>query len=176
MSESYKTDERILQSIKRNINCSSPEYTLKLMIYYKNLQTSLLLKNNERKNPDLKNTNVVYKFICPHEECFPRPNVNYIGVTTTSLSRRLTTQLAYGAIKQHMEKTHKSSLNRLQLTENTKLIKRNNHFNRLQIAEAVIIKTPNPTINRQDTGMIRTLKLFSDDKIEQQITESHFFP
>ena len=84
MSESYKTDERILQSIiKRNTNCTSPGYTLKLMIYYKNLKTSsLLLKNDERKNPDLKNTNVVYKFICSHVQCLPRPNVNYIGVTT----------------------------------------------------------------------------------------------
>ena len=60
MSESYKTDDRILQSIiKRNTKCTNPEYTLKLMLYYKNLKTSaLLLKNNERKNPDLKNTNV----------------------------------------------------------------------------------------------------------------------
>ena len=70
----------------------------------------------------------------------------------------------------------KSSLNRLQLTENTEIIKRNNDVNRLKIAEAVIIKTHNPTINRQDTGMTRTLKLFSDDRTEQQITEPHFIP
>ena len=71
-----------------------------------------------------------------------------------------------------MEKIHKSSLNRQQLTENTEITKRNN-VTRLQIAEAVIMKTYNPTINRQDTGMTRTLiKLFSDDRIEQQITNS----
>ena len=63
-----------------------------------------------------------------------------------------------------------------QLTENTEIIKWNNDVNRLQIAEAVIIKTYNPKINRQDTGMTRTLKLFSDDRIEKQITETHFIP
>ena len=74
------------------------------------------------------------------------------------------------------EKIHKSSLNGLQLTENTEIIKQNNDVNRLQIGEAVIIKPYNTTINRQDTGMTRTLKLFSDDRIEQQITETHFIP
>ena len=133
--------------IKRSTTCPSPEYTLKLIIYYKNLKSSsLLLKNNERKTSDLKNTNVVYEFICPQEECLPRPNVNYIGVTTISLSRRLTMHLANRAIKQHMEKIHKSSLNRLQLTKNTHIIKRNN-VTRLQIAEAVIMKTIH-SINR----------------------------
>ena len=39
-------------------------------------------------------------------ECLSRPNVNYIGVTPTSLSRRLTMHLANGAIKQHTEKIH----------------------------------------------------------------------
>ena len=91
-------------------------------------------KQRERKSRP-ENTNVVYKFICHHEECLLRPNVNYICVTT-SLSRRLTMHLANGAIKRHMEKIHKSSLNRRQLTENTEIIKRNNDVNRLQIAEA----------------------------------------
>ena len=34
----------------------------------------------------------------------------------------------------------------------------------LQISEAVIIKVTNPALNRQDTGITRTLKLFSDDR------------
>ena len=53
MSQSYKRD------VKRSTNCTCPDYTLKLMIYYKNLKTSLLLKNND-ENPDLENTNIIY--------------------------------------------------------------------------------------------------------------------
>ena len=138
-----------------------PSYFIYIYIYFSKFGQYVLISTS---TIDLKNTNVVYKFICPHEECFPRHNVNYIGVTTTSLSRILTMYLANGAIKQHMEKIHESSLNRRQLTENTEIIKRNNDVNRLQIAEAVIIKKHNPTINRQDTGMTRTLKLFSDNR------------
>ena len=43
-------------------------------------------------------------------------------------------------------------------------MKRNADVNRLQISEANIIKVTNPNINRQDTGITLTLKLFSDDR------------
>ena len=51
------------------------------------------MKNNINKNSDLKTTNVIYEFTCPNEELMLRPNVNYIGNTITTLSRRLTMRL-----------------------------------------------------------------------------------
>ena len=151
--------------IARNTTCTQEHASLKIIIYYKNIKTSMLLiKNNLNKNSDLKATNVIYKFTCPNEEYSLRPNVNYIGNTITTLSRRLTMHLNNGAIKYHMATTHNSVLNRELLVDNTKIIKRNADVNRLQISEAVIIKLTNPTINRQDTGITRTLKLFSDDR------------
>ena len=122
------------------------------------------MKNNLNKNYDLKTTNVICKFTCPNEESSLRPNVNYIGNTITTLSIRLTTHFNNGAIKYHMATTHNSVLNRELLVDNTKIIKRNADVNRLQISEAIIIKLTDPTINRQDTGSTRTLKLFSDDR------------
>ena len=107
----------------------------------------LLMKNNLNKNYDLKTTNVIYKFICPNEECSLRPNVNYIGNTITTLNRRLTMHLNNGAIKYHMATTHNSVLNRELLVDNTKIIKRNSDVNQLQISEAIIIKLTNPTMH-----------------------------
>ena len=69
-----------------------------------------------------------------------------------------------GAIKYHMATTQYSVLNRELLVDNTKIIKRIADVNRLQISKAIIIKLTNPTINRQNTGITRTLKLFSDDR------------
>ena len=48
------------------------------------------MKNKPDTSPTLKLTNVIYNFNCSFEDCRLQPNVNYIGYTTTTLSRRLT--------------------------------------------------------------------------------------
>jgi hypothetical protein len=72
--------------------------------------------------------------------------------------------LASGAIKHHMTSEHNTLLTRDQLTKNTTIVKRVPDVNRLQIAEAVLIMTTKPVINRQDTGLSRTLTLFSEQQ------------
>ncbi|KAF2357803.1 hypothetical protein FHG87_011449, partial [Trinorchestia longiramus] len=102
-SLAYKTDECILkQIIKSNSKCNSDNEHLRLIIYYKSHTiASLVSKNNQSaKLSELKQTNVVYEYKCSHEDCEPH-NRSYIGVTTTTLYRRLTMHLGSGGPKTH---------------------------------------------------------------------------
>ena len=47
------------------------------------------------------------------------------------------------------------------LDENTEIVRCEQDRNRLEIMEAILIQSKKPTINRQVTGQIRTLKLYS---------------
>ena len=120
------------------------------------------MKNNLHFKEPLKQTNVIYEYNCPIEECPLQPKSSYIGCTTTSLSRRLTMHLSDGAIKLHSQSVHDNQLTRNNLTENTNILRTVNDQNRMQITEAILIKIQKPRINRQDTGSVRTLKLFTD--------------
>jgi hypothetical protein len=163
MSTGYKTDEKVLkQIIKNNINCNNSRDKLQLSIYYKNSRTSsLVMKNSPPAPADLKRTNVVYQYTCHIENC----ESHYIGMTTTTLSRRLTMHLRSGAPAKHTEEQHKQGLTRQMLVDSTKIIRHNNDFNRLQIEEALLISQLQPSINRQDTGRVRTLALAGEQPI-----------
>ena len=152
MSSAYKVDERIIHDIiQDNVTCVNPADHIKLIIYYKNAKTkNLLMRNNMNTKLDnkLKCTNVVYRFSCPFEDCRLR-GINYIGATTTSLSRRLTMHLRDGAPKHHMAQTHQTTLTRKHLTENTTIIKIQHNKTRLFISEALLIRQHAPPLNKQ---------------------------
>jgi len=67
-----------------------------------------------------------------------------------------------GAIKKHLNDVHNQVVKRDILVANTDIVTRVNDVNRLQLTEALIIKNTKPSINLQDTGFCRTLKLFSE--------------
>ena len=95
-------------------------------------------------------------------------NINYIGSTTSTLSRRLTMHLSNGAIKEHILSQHRSILSRddivIVIVSNTEVLHMQNDTFRLLIHEAMLIKFQNPSlINRQDTGCPKILKLYADD-------------
>ena len=113
--------------------------------------SNLIVKNNRNsdKTP-LTQTNVVYKFICPFQECLSENNITpntYIGHTTTTLSCCLTYHPSnISAIKQHLMTKHNKDTDKLKspdirkiLINNTKNIYKNNK-NHLQIFEAITIK------------------------------------
>jgi hypothetical protein len=165
MSLAYKTDERVLQEIvRRNVQCNSQEDRLNLIVYYKNKKVNQLVmcNNPTLKRDRLQQTNVVYEFKCPEEDCRLLQNVNYIGETTTTLSRRLTCHLSSGAPKQHMLNCHRTKLTRTMLNDCTSIIKKCPDTARLAITEALLIKDRAPAINLQNTGLTRTLKLFGE--------------
>ena len=66
--------------------------------------------------------------------------MNYIGETTTTLSRRLTMHLQDGDIKKHYRMVHNSILDRFTLENNVRILKQINDHNRLKITEALLIK------------------------------------
>ena len=167
-SNAYKTDERILkQIIRNNVQCINPNHKLKLIIYYKSsLTTSLVMKNDQSPpTSDLQKTNLVYEYICDIGDCERLQN-SYIGVTRTTLSRRLTMHKGNGAPKDHCNKEHNQALSRDMLVTNTKILRIENDPNRLTIFEALLIHLRKPTMNNQATGMSRTLKLYSSRRPE----------
>ena len=149
MNSAYRTDERILKNIVAKNVKGTGENEVNLQIYYKSKKTrNLFMRNNLTKTETLKRTNVVYKFSCPNEDCRLRP-VDYIGVTTTSLSRRLTMHLADGAPKEHMQQEHNTPITRKTLTQNTEIIASAQDTRKLNVLEALFIHEQAPILNRQ---------------------------
>ena len=162
MSPGYKADERVLHSIvHRNCKAKNPTEKIKLAIYYQNPTTSsLILDNNpSRDRAPLKQKSVVYHYKCTTGDCALLPNSGYIGLTTTSLSRRLTMHLQQGGPKTHTESEHGIPLTRKMLTENTKILERSANKRRLSALEAIFIRDIDPTINKQ-ANITGTLNLF----------------
>ena len=120
-------------------------------------------KRNNQNTPASKfqQCNLVYEYKCKKDGCEHLPNRSYIGLTTTTLSRRLTMHLGNGGPKKHCQQDHATALTREMLEDNTEIIRRERDTNRLHISEAILIQQKGPTINRQITGQARTLKLFS---------------
>ena len=88
---------------------------------------------------------------CAHQ------NNTYIGLTTTTLSRRLTMHLASGGPKQHAQDNHNIILTREDLVNNTNILFNKFNHNKLSIMEALLIRNLYPTIINQSTGINRTL-------------------
>ena len=65
-----------------------------------------------------------------------------------------------GAVKDRFQQTHDMTLTGINIVEFIKITRRESDTTRLQIAEAVIILSDDPLMNKQDSGKTRTLKLF----------------
>ena len=162
-SEAYKTDERVIRNIiSNNVECSNKIDILQFIPYYlSNTFTKLITKNNQGPpTPPLKKTNVIYQYKCSHGDC-EHLNNTYIGMTTTTLSRRLTMHVASGGPKQHALTNHPMPHTREELVNNTKIIFSESNNNKLSITEVLLIQKMQPSINTQSTGISRTLKLFT---------------
>ena len=85
---------------------------------------------------------------------------SYIGNTTTSLSRRLTTHLQNGSIKNHTRDSHNTTLTRDMLVDNTIILDSAPDVTKLHYLEAIYINLYKPYINVQ--GGVGTITLPSD--------------
>ena len=165
MTSAYKQDERVLKNIiHRNVSCTNGNDRIQLVCYYKNDKLNQLIMTNNltNKRKGIQKTNVLYEYSCPDEDC-KLLNAQYIGLTTTSLSRRMTMHLQDGAIKKHLRTAHATTLTRQHLENNIKILKQINDTVRLEIAESLLIRNLKPSINNQDTGKTRTLKLWNNN-------------
>ena len=159
--KNYKIDERTIENIvDNNIKCIDTNNKIKVVFYYKNRKTSnCIMKNNMAPPPTtLQQTNVVYKFTCPmpHSQV-----VEYVGLTQTKLSRRLTYHGQNGSILKHFQEAHNCKPTREQITENTSIITKESDRYRLTIKEALIIRNIKPLINKQFDNFTNILKLYS---------------
>ena len=148
--------------IKNNVKCWNPKDSIQFTPYYRsNKITNLIIKNNLTPPTNtLKTTNLIYQFFC-HEGDSELHNQTYIGLTTTTLSRRLTMHLSNGGPKQHTQNSHNINLTRESLVNNSKIICSNNDPYRLSILEALYIRKLCPSINKQITSSHRTIKFFT---------------
>ena len=123
----YKIDEKISKNlIHENVLPTDPTKKVRLIIYNKKFKTSkLIISNNIPPSTELLDrTNVVYLFKCPRGDCVCIENSAYVGLTTTTLSRRLTMHLNESSSIAFHFKNHSIPKSKFQkiLVENTTII------------------------------------------------------
>jgi len=124
MSPYYKQDEtRLKNIIKDYVSVKDRRDSLNLIIYYRSTKTrNLVMKNNlTPKLRALARTNLIYEYKCQIGECAHQNNKSdaYIGLSTCTLSKRLTFHLQNGAIKQHGIDKHSRKPTRAEIVEMT---------------------------------------------------------
>ena len=115
----------------------------------------------------LQKTNVVYLFECPLPHCQAE---TYIGLTQTTLSRRLTMHGQNGSIYKHFTTCHSAKPSREQLTENTSIIAKATDRYKLLIKEALLIMKHSPSINIQYDNFTKVLKLHAHRNVNLPLT------
>ena len=165
MNPNYKRNEKsIKEIINNNVRIINNSDHLQVVIYYKSIKTSnLVMKNNQSpKLRELARTCLIYDFTCQTGECkhLQQQKVRYSGLTTCTLSKRLTFHIQNGAIRKHYESCHGRNITRAEIVAMTKARCYERDVRRLEILEALIIQREDPEINRQDTGKCKVLKLY----------------
>ena len=144
MNSAYKIDEKVLKKIiNDNVKCKGENSKLQMIIYYNNMKTkNMVMKNNmSGKKRELSQTNVIYEFTCPQNECFHHPTINnrYLGFTTCTVSKRLSFHLQTGAILKHSIESHGRKIDRKTAEQCLKIRYKENNQERLEILEAIMI-------------------------------------
>ena len=147
----YNQESQAIRGIiRRGVRTTDQNNQIDLRIYCRpNLMASLVMKNSSAppKEKEAK-TNIVYKFKCPEGNC-ESPEATYIGLTSTTLRRRLQYHRNQGAIFQHFTEKHDRRPTVDELLQATTVISQENTRKRLMIAEAVYIKLQKPSLNIQ---------------------------
>ena len=157
--------------IYKNVAPTDENTRITLTIYYKSRKTSQLLLRNrpaDYKTP-LQEDHVIYQHTCNSKECGP---CSYIGMTRTTLSRRLTCHLSSGAIKQHYSGRNHNQITRQNLVENTVILDRENDPRRLFFLEAIYINIMQPSINIQ-TENLQILPTLKRRAANQRVDQTH---
>ena len=129
----HEQEAEVLKKIvQRGVEVLEPFERLSLRIFCRPRSiSSLVMRNNTTKErPMEQQTNVVYKFRCSVDACKHR-NSTYIGLTTTTLRRRMLAHRNNGGINKHFTEKHDRKPLLTELLENTTIIHRENQPNRL---------------------------------------------
>ena len=157
MSIQYKQEEEMIKSaVTEYVKPKQPNTELKFHIYYKATKLkNLLIKNNVHRTVT---SNVVYRYTCNNREC--ELSETYIGYTECDLIDRLRNHSQNGAILIHNMEKHNLKITTSEIRTATKVMKHFNRKDELLIAEALLIKQENPSLNRQHEGDTRVLSIF----------------
>ena len=161
MTSNYKADEKQLKNIvQKYIQPVETSSKVTLIIYYRNRKLgNLFIRNKPQGIRNLEDRHhVVYQYICNMEGCNAP---DYIGYTTCSLYERFGMHTQRGSIKGHMVDTHNVLRTpRRDLLSCTKVLATTGDRRKLIMTEAVLIKELKPSLNSQDEGCNRILKIF----------------
>ena len=133
------------------------DYDINLNICYKNPKTAQLLIKNNPAPPQgiLKKSNVVYLFQCPEVGC----SHNYVGMTTTKLSKRISCHLQEENVLKHFQNCHKYHPTRETILPAFSVIDSAPDPRRLRYLEALHILEKRSTLNvTQETLLLPLAK------------------
>ena len=162
MSSNYKVEEKQLSSIiSRHVIPANDDHEVNLRIFYKNKKLkNLIIRNKVNDDKGIPNRHhVVYKYTCNQEGC--NSSQTYIGYTTCTIDERFRMHAQTGSIKRHLTETHeRGRIAKQDIIECTTILATGNSRGRLRMTEAILIKDLKPTLNSQEEGCDRLLKIF----------------
>ena len=162
MCKNYKVEEKQLSTlIDKNVKPTNEDDKLKLIVYYKTRKLrELFIRNKPISSKSIANRHhVVYAYSCNLEGCNASPK--YIGYTTCTVDERFKMHAQNGSIKKHLVENHgmiRTPKN--DLVSSTKILGSSNNKGRLRMLEAIMIKDMKPSLNSQEEGCERLLKIF----------------
>lgn len=159
MTSNYKMEElQIKEIIDKNVKPTNSSDSIQLHIFYRNKKLKNLVIKNRYHKPD-SDHHVVYQYACDMGEC--NSLETYIGYTESTLTERIRNHGQHGAIINHLQEKHKIVRRKTaDLLKNVKVIGRAPTKQELLLLEALLIQQEKPSLNQQEEGRDRILKVF----------------
>ena len=162
MSSNYKLEEKQLSNIiSKYVKPNNEDQEINLRIYYKNKKLkNLLIRNRASNNTEVSNRHhVVYQYKCNQAGC--NSSQTYVGYTTCTIDERFRMHAQTGSIKRHLVENHGvERVVKNEIIKCTNILGSCNSKGRLRMMEAILIKDLKPTLNSQEEGCDRLLKIF----------------
>ena len=99
----------------------------------------------------------MYQYLCKKEGC---STYSYIGYTESTFTLRMRNHAQNGSILKHNVDVHKQKVTTNEILSDIKILKQLNYKEDLVIAEALLIKQMQPSLNGQMEGGERVLTIF----------------
>ena len=150
-------EKRLTAIIKNNVKPTNETNHVRVKCFYQMKRLKDEFKPSNGKVTTNEPHHVVYRYTCPHNEC--NGVAQYIGFTTNTVVDRCKQHESNGAIKQHLLTHSNISRGYQAIVKDTTIIARCHTQKDLEIAEALLIKHHQPSLNKQDQGLTRRLVL-----------------
>jgi hypothetical protein len=152
----YKLEEKqIANIVTKNVIPVNKDDMVQLNVFYKiGKLKNVLIKNNPHKRT--AEFNVVYRYTCNEGECNSRHT--YIGYTEQTLQERFK---QHQSVLKHLREEHNiRKIKPSDILQSVEVLYRGTGKQDLIVMEALYIATMKPTLNGQEEGRDRILKIF----------------